>query len=72
MPKKRKQRVQFDMSDRTVETLDRLREDSGATSRAEVIRRSLTLMEVVTELQARDGAVILRANDGREERLVLL
>lgn len=50
-----KERLQFDFTSEAVTRLDNLRELSGASSRAEVVRNALRLYEwFMTEVQAED------------------
>jgi hypothetical protein len=72
-PKTQKQRIrlQFDFSPMEVERIDALKDALDAASRAELIRRSLKLMEFA--ITARKGAhLILRQPDGTELLLEFL
>lgn len=69
----KKRRLQFDFSGEAVTHLDELVKDLNATSRAEVVRRALSLLSRVTVHINDGGAVILRSKDGsQEERVVFL
>ena len=51
MAEKRKERLQFDFSVEALERLDKLKEKSGATTRAEALRSALRAYEwIINEL----------------------
>jgi hypothetical protein len=52
--------------------LDYLEELSGAHSRTEVIRRALSLYDVLFSKLSGDTSLVLRHPDGREETLILI
>ena len=54
---------------RLTKTVDSLR--GRGESRADVIRRAIALMKVVTEADNRGDMVVLRAKDGTEQKIVL-
>jgi hypothetical protein len=54
------------------ERLESLQERSESSSVTEVIRRALALFDLVTEHGNNGGEVILKHEDGTEEKLVLL
>ena len=57
MPEKQKERVQFDFSHEALLRLDEVKEKTGATTRAEVVRNALRLYEwLVNEVDA-EGTV---------------
>jgi metal-responsive CopG/Arc/MetJ family transcriptional regulator len=68
----RVKRVQFDFQPEAIDRLDDLVVETGAASRAEVVRRALALFDRVLEGE-RDGMkLLLRAPNGAEQQVVLL
>lgn len=70
--KSKLQRLQFDFQRDAVFRIDAMVADTGATSRAEVVRRALTLYEHFIHAVKQDGEIIIRAADGSERRLLFL
>jgi metal-responsive CopG/Arc/MetJ family transcriptional regulator len=64
-------RLQFDFTDEAVERLDELRQRCGASSRAEVVRRALMLLEFITNCEASGEKVSIRTAKGAEYRPLL-
>jgi len=61
----------FKFDDKMEQTLKELQEYLHASSRAEVMRRAITLMKVVKEADEKnDGKIILR--EGNEDRQIIL
>lgn len=58
-------RVQFDMADEAVAYLDDIKEKTGATSRAEVLRNSIAALQWLVE-KAEDGFTIVAAKEGEK------
>lgn len=48
-PKNGKIRVQFDFSDELVETIDKIKEQTDSSSRAEVVRKAVHLLQKATD-----------------------
>jgi hypothetical protein len=71
-PVKKKKRLQLDCSDRTVARLDSILERTGASSRAEVIRRALELYGCCIALRDNGAEIVLREENGTECGLLLL
>jgi hypothetical protein len=63
-------RVQFDMGKESVERLDRIRERTAASSRADVIRRALGLYQYVLE-ELEDNAVLYFEKKGGEKTRIV-
>lgn len=57
-------RVQFDMSPAAVERLDALAADTGAATRAEVVRRALALYDRLLKMETDGAEVRIRRSDG--------
>jgi len=67
----RKRPMNLAMSQRTRERIEALKETLDSDSLSEVIRRSVDLLEVLTERQKKGDAIILRSPDGRETEVIL-
>ncbi len=62
-PKRSKERIQFDFSVDALERLDYLKNETGASTRAEVIRQSLRLYEwFITEVKPEHTITITDTN----------
>ncbi len=59
-------RIQIDFSEKAVQRLDEIREQSGATSRAETIRTALVLLGWLLKRTA-DGYTIVARKEDKEE-----
>lgn len=59
-----KARVQFDFSKESLDKLDEIVERVNASTRAEVIRRALTLFTEVLAAEQRGAKVLFREQDG--------
>jgi len=66
----RKKPVNLTMSDRTRSRIALLKERLDSDSLSEVIRRSVELLEVLTERQSSGDKIILRAKDGSEQEII--
>ncbi len=67
-----KARVQFDFSKESLDKLDEIKDAVNASTRAEVIRRALTLFTEVLEAESRGARVMFQEKDGTQARLMLL
>ncbi len=63
-PPEEKARVQFDFSRDSLEKLDEIVSSVNASTRAEVIRRALTLYTEVLEAEERGAKMFFREADG--------
>ena len=63
-PMQDKTRVQFDFSNESLVKLDEIVKTVNATTRAEVIRRALTLYTEVLDAQQRGARMYFREPDG--------
>jgi len=63
-PTEEKARVQFDFSRESLEKLDEIVASVGASTRAELIRRALTLYTEVLEAEKRGAKILFREADG--------
>lgn len=59
-----KARVQFDFSKESLKKLDDLVQKTGASTRAELIRRALALYTEVLEAEDRKAKILFREKDG--------
>jgi hypothetical protein len=64
-----KRRLQFDFSEDAVTRLDELATRLDASSRAEVVRRALLLLDRVMDAEKAGGTVLVRAH-GKDRELV--
>lgn len=67
-----KVRVQFDFSKESLDKLDELVSTLSAATRAEVIRRALTLFTEVVDADRRGAKIYIREPDGEMVRLMPL
>lgn len=67
-----KVRVQFDFNKKSLDKLDELVDLVGAGTRAEVIRRALTLFTELLSADQRGAKLMLREQDGQEKELLPL
>lgn len=67
-----KVRLQFDFSKEAVEKLDELKDRLGASSRAEVIRRALALMDRVSSSSQAGAEITIQNPKGEKQHLVLV
>ena len=67
-----KVRLQFDFNQEAVEKLDELKERLGASSRAEVIRRALALMDRVSTSSRAGAEITIKGPKGDQQHLVLV
>jgi hypothetical protein len=68
----KKARVQFDFSKESLDKLDEIRSTIHAATRAEVIRRALTLFTEVLDAEQRGARIFFQEKDGTQARLILL
>jgi metal-responsive CopG/Arc/MetJ family transcriptional regulator len=59
-----KARVQFDFSKESLAKLDEIKSTVNAATRAEVIRRALTLYTEILEAETRGAKILFRETDG--------
>ena len=61
----------FMLDARSRKALEELRENIGASSNAEVIRRALTLLQEAARTSKDRGQVVLRGADGTERQILI-
>lgn len=73
LPPKKEETVWFRvaMAQGSVERLEELRRNLGAGTRAEVLEKSLGLLDLFVREQRSGGVFILREKDGEESKVVL-
>ena len=70
MAEKRKERLQFDFTLEALERLDKLKEKSGAATRAETIRNALRAYEwIVNELDPDSTITVTKGEDEIKSKL---
>jgi len=63
----------FKFDEKLTATLDELKTATGASSKAEIVRRAIALMKVVQQAQADGGEVVIRTNgDNARERVIVM
>ena len=66
-----KTRLQFDFTEDALNELDVLKNQTGASTRAEVIRQSLRLLQwTVEEVKKKEGTLIVE-RDGKQREVLL-
>lgn len=70
--RREKIRLNLEITPAVSERLDYLTEVSSAHSRTEVIRRALSLYDILVSRASADTTLLLRHPDGREEVLLFL
>jgi len=71
-PVQEKARVQFDFSRESLAKLDEMVSLVSASTRAEVIRRALTLYTEVLEAEKRGAKILFRESDGTMVQIIPL
>ena len=61
----------FDFDKKLTETIDRLKKDMGATSRSEVLRRAIALLQVANTA-TRNGSELVIKKKGQTEKHIIL
>lgn len=61
----------FDFDKKLTETIDKLKKDMGATSRSEVLRRAIALLQVANTA-TRDGSELVIKKKGQTEKHIIL
>lgn len=72
MKQKRTQRVQFDFHPKAIARLDELVDETGATSRAEVVRRALALYDQFLTAEKSGKRAVFREEDGSEQAILIV
>ena len=65
-----KTRLQFDFTDEALSELDELKSETGASTRAEVIRQSLRLLQWTIEQTKDENATVLVEKNGRQREVI--
>jgi hypothetical protein len=60
----------LNLDEKAEQTIEHLRKHYGASSKAEVIRKALTLLKVAAQVEDEDGHLIARKN-GKETEIIL-
>ena len=60
----------FNLDERMEQSLEELKKHFGASSKAEVIRKAIALLKVVTESENADGSITIQ-KDGKEQKLII-
>jgi len=70
MKTENKARVQFDFTKESLNKLDNLVIKTGVSTRAELIRRALSLYSEIVEAENRNAKLVIREKDGTMIQLV--
>ena len=68
----KKYRVSLDFPIQVKDTLEEIRDRTGATSVTEVIKRALAVYKVISEILAEGETIRVRGKDGEERQLVIV
>lgn len=61
----------FKFDPKLTETIEELKKSSGAASKAEIVRRAITLLKVVQDAKERGEDLVLVAGDSTQTKIVL-
>ncbi len=61
----------FNIDEKMDRTLEDLKEHFGATSKAEVVRRAIALLNVAKNAEQPDGSIVIKQQDDKEVRVVM-
>jgi len=61
----------FNIDQKTDQTLESLRRHYQVSSKADVLRKAIALLNVVSRNEYADGTIILRQRDGQSLRVVV-
>ena len=67
----RKRPMNLAMSERTRARIEALKDALDSDSLSEVIRRSVELLEILTERQQKGDTIILRSPEGKETEVIV-
>jgi hypothetical protein len=62
----------FKFDEKTTQLIDRLKESSHASSRTEVIRKALYLLELATKANNSHEKLIIKSEDGKTEKEIVM
>jgi hypothetical protein len=65
-----KYRLNLELTDQVMKRLNKLVVESDSSSKTDVIRKSLSLYEIIMRIRKEDGQVILLLKDGNQMELV--
>ena len=65
-------RIQFDFDVKAAARLDELTGVLGASSRAEVVRRALALLDVVSNAQQAGESIYIKSKDGQLREVIIV
>lgn len=62
----------FKFDSKTNQLLEQLRQHYGASSKAEVLRKAIALLDVAAEAEQQDQQIMVESKDGKQKRQVLV
>ncbi|SMX27308.1 hypothetical protein TRP8649_01411 [Pelagimonas phthalicica] len=68
----RKKPMNLAMSERTRSKIEALKERLDSDSLSEVIRRSVELLEILSDRQSNGDTIVLRTPEGKETEVIIL
>lgn len=61
----------FDFDPKLTKAIDQLKKDIGATSRSEVLRRAIALLQVANKASKEGSDLIIKKKDHTEKHIIL-
>ena len=62
----------FKFDEKTTQLIDNLKESSHATSRTEVLRKALYLLDIASKAQQEDKRLVIKGKEGEPETEILM
>ncbi len=62
----------FKFDENTTQLIDKLKKDSHASSRTEVLRKALYLLDLASQAQLENKHLVIKGNDGEPEKEILM
>lgn len=61
----------FNIDDKMDQTLEALKAHYGATSKAEILRKAVALLNVASKNEAEDGTIVLSDGNGKDIKVIV-
>ena len=61
----------FDFEPKVIKIIDRLKINLNASSRSEVLRRAIALLNAANKVKKDGGNIVFRYKDGKEQTIIL-
>lgn len=59
------------MNQRTEDAVEKIKSITGATTKAEVIRKAIALLEAAAKASSENGEIVIRTADGTEQKIIM-